>query len=89
MRTTEVHFIIHFNVKSTLRRLQAREDAAKRKDESMLLSTKKIIDSTDDVLRSAKTLLKSTEYKDGNEDSSNREYPAISSKKYPASKYTY
>ena len=67
------------------RRLQAREDAAKRKDESMLLSTKKIIDSTDDVLRSAKTLLKSTEYKDGNEDSSNREYPAISSKKYPAS----
>ena len=66
------------------RRLQAREDAAKRKDESMLLSTKKIIDSTDDVLRSAQALLKSTEYKDGNEESSSKyPHPPISSSKYP------
>ena len=55
------------------RRLQAREDAAKRKDESMLLSTKKIIDSTDDVLRSAQALLKSTENKDGVEESAGKQ----------------
>ncbi|XP_063675482.1 lysine-specific histone demethylase 1A-like isoform X2 [Bolinopsis microptera] len=64
---------------TTSRRLQAREDAAKRKDESMLLSTKKIIDSTDDVLRSAQALLKSTENKDGVEESAGKQpsrYPA-------------
>lgn len=61
-----------------LRRLQAREDAAKRKDESMLLSTKKIIDSTDDVLRSAQALLKSTEYKGGAEETQSKQ-----STKYP------
>lgn len=46
--------------KTQPRRIQAREAAAKKHDETMLKSTQQMLDSTDDVLRSAQELLAST-----------------------------